>query len=209
MNNTTVVDHPLIAHKLTLMRRKQTETVLFRRLMREVALLLGFEATRTLALGTVPIETPLQSMEAPELSGRTVALISILRAGNGFLDGMLDLMPNAKVGFVGLARDETTLQPFEYLFNVPSDLEQRPVIVLDPMLATGNSSIAAVSRIKQAGATRLRFVCLLAAPEGIAAFEAAHPDVPIIAAAIDQRLNDNGYILPGIGDAGDRLFGTQ
>jgi uracil phosphoribosyltransferase len=208
MNNTTVVDHPLIAHKLTMMRRKETETALFRRLMREVALLLGFEATRALPVGTMSIETPLQPMDAPELSGRTVALISILRAGNGFLDGMLDLMPNAKVGFVGLSRNEETLQPFEYLFNVPPDLDQRPVIVLDPMLATGNSSIAAVDRIKKAGAKRLRFVCLLAAPEGIAAFEAAHPDVPIIAAAVDECLNDSGYILPGIGDAGDRLFGT-
>lgn len=208
MNNTTVVDHPLIAHKLTMMRRKETDTALFRRLMREIALLLGFEATRALPVGTVAIETPLQAMDAPELSGRTVALISILRAGNGFLDGLLDLIPNAKVGFIGLARDETTLQPVEYVFNVPSKLEQRPVIMLDPMLATGNSSIAAVQRIKQAGASRLRFVCLLAAPAGVAAFEAAHPDVPIIAAAIDERLNDNGYILPGIGDAGDRLFGT-
>lgn len=208
MNNTTVVDHPLIAHKLTLMRRRETDTALFRRLMREVALLLGFEASRALSVETETIETPLQSMQASVLSGRTVALISILRAGNGFLDGMLDLMPNAKVGFVGLARDEVTLQPVEYLFNVPAALEQRFVIVLDPMLATGNSSIAAVHRIKQAGAINLRFMCLLAAPEGIAAFEAAHPDVPIIAAAIDERLNDNGYILPGIGDAGDRLFGT-
>ena len=208
MNNTTVVDHPLIAHKLTMMRRQETDTALFRRLMREVALLLGFEASRALSVTDETIQTPLQSMQAPVLSGRTVALVSILRAGNGLLDGMLDLMPNAKVGFVGLARNEATLQPIEYLFNVPSDLRQRPVIVLDPMLATGNSSIAAVQRIKQAGATNLRFVCLLAAPEGIAAFEAAHPDVPIIAAAIDECLNDKGYILPGIGDAGDRLFGT-
>ena len=208
MNNTTVVDHPLIAHKLTMMRRKETGTALFRSLMREVALLLGFEATRSLSLGTVNIETPLQAMEAVEITGPTVALISILRAGNGLLDGMLDLIPNAKVGFVGMARDEETLQPLEYFFNVPPELEQRPVIVLDPMLATGNSSIAAVQRIKQAGARRLVFVCLLAAPEGIAAFEAAHPEVPIIVAAIDQRLNDKGYILPGIGDAGDRLFGT-
>jgi uracil phosphoribosyltransferase len=208
MNNTTVVDHPLIAHKLTMMRRQETDTTLFRRLMREVALLLGFEASRALSVTDETIQTPLQSMQAPVLSGRTVALVSILRAGNGFLDGMLDLMPNAKVGFVGLARNETTLQPIEYLFKVPSNLGQRPVIVLDPMLATGNSSIAAVKRIKQAGATNLRFVCLLAAPEGIAAFEAAHPDVPIIAAAIDECLNDKGYILPGIGDAGDRLFGT-
>ena len=206
--SATIVDHPLIAHKLTMMRRKETETALFRQLMREVALLLGFEATRALPVGTATIETPLQVMEAPELAGRTVALISILRAGNGFLDGMLDLMPNAKVGFIGLARDETTLQPTEYLFKVPADLDCRPVIVLDPMLATGNSAVAAVHRVKQAGATRLRLVCLLAAPEGIATFEAAHPDVPIIAADIDQGLNDNGYILPGIGDAGDRLFGT-
>ena len=206
--SATIVDHPLIAHKLTMMRRKETETALFRQLMREVALLLGFEATRALPVGPVTIETPLQAMEATELTGRTVALISILRAGNGFLDGMLDLMPNAKVGFIGLARDETTLQPTEYLFNVPADLEFRPVIVLDPMLATGNSATAAVHRVKQAGANRLRLVCLLAAPEGIAAFEAAHPDVPIIAAGIDQGLNDKGYILPGIGDAGDRLFGT-
>jgi len=208
MRNTTVVDHPLIAHKLTLMRRVETDTALFRRLMREVALLLGFEATRTLTLDSVDIETPLQAMQAPALSGRTVALISILRAGNGLLDGLLDLIPNAKVGFVGMARDETTLQALEYLFNIPADIGARPVIVLDPMLATGSSSIAAVDRIKQAGAKRIRFVCLLAAPEGIAAFEAAHPDVSIIAAAIDERLNEHGYILPGIGDAGDRLFGT-
>ncbi len=209
MENVTVIDHPLIQHKLSLMRRKQTDTARFRLLLREISLLLGYEVTRDLAIETRTIETPLSGMRAPFLAGKKLVLISILRAGNGLLEGMLDLVPSARVGHVGLYRDPRTLTAVEYYFKVPEDLSDRPVIVLDPMLATGNSTIAAVGRIKEANAQRIKVLCLLAAPEGLKAFRAAHPDVPVFTAAIDERLDDHGYIVPGIGDAGDRLYGTK
>ena len=205
----TVVDHPLVQHKLTLMRMKDTSTAAFRQLLREISLLLGFEALRDLPLTRITVETPMQTMEAPALSGKKLALISILRAGNGLLDGLLELAPSARVGFVGLYRDEVTLQPVQYYFKVPSELDERLVIVVDPMLATGNSSAAAVALLKARGAHDIRFLCLLAAPEGVARMKEAHPDVRIVTAALDDRLNDKGYILPGLGDAGDRMFGTK
>lgn len=205
----TVVDHPLVQHKLTLMRDKGTSTAGFRRLLREISQLLAYEVTRGLPLTTQNIETPLQEMEAPVLAGKKLALISILRAGNGLLDGVLELIPSARVGFVGLYRDEETLEPVQYYFKVPESLEDRLVIAVDPMLATGNSSVAAIDLLKNAGATNIRFLCLLAAPEGIARMKEAHPDVPIVTAAVDKRLNEKGYIVPGLGDAGDRMFGTQ
>jgi uracil phosphoribosyltransferase len=207
--NVTVVDHPLVQHKLALMRRKETRTAEFRQLLREIALLLGYEVTRDLPLTTAEIETPLTKMTAPRLKGKKMVLISILRAGNGLLEGMLDLIPSARVGHVGLYRDPKTLVAVEYYFKVPRDLSDRLVIAVDPMLATGNSAIAAIDRIKQEGATNIKFVCLLAAPEGIQAFGEAHPDVHVYTAAIDERLNDHGYIVPGLGDAGDRLYGTK
>ena len=209
MENVTVIDHPLIRHKLSLMRRKETDTARFRLLLREISLLLGYEVTRDLAIELRTIETPLAEMRAPFLAGKKLVLISILRAGNGLLEGMLDLVPSARVGHVGLYRDPETLAAVEYYFKVPEDLSDRPVIVLDPMLATGNTTIAAVERIKQANAQRIKVLCLLAAPEGLQAFRAAHPDVPVFAAAVDERLDDHGYIVPGIGDAGDRLYGTK
>ena len=207
--NVTVVDHPLVQHKLALMRRKETCTADFRQLLREISLLLGYEVTRDLPLTTVEVETPITKMTAPRLKGKKMALISILRAGNGLLEGMLDLIPSARVGHVGLYRDPKTLVAVEYYFKVPRDLGDRLVIVVDPMLATGNSAAAAVGRIKEEGATNIKFVCLLAAPEGIEAFSKAHPDVHIYTAAIDDHLNDHGYIVPGLGDAGDRLYGTK
>lgn len=209
MRDVTVVDHPLVRHKLSLMRQKDTDTQRFRLLLREIALLLGYEVTRDLATETRRIETPLAEMRAPFLSGKKLALVSILRAGNGLLEGMLDLIPSARVGHVGLYRDPHTLKAVQYYFKVPEDLQDRVVILLDPMLATGNSAIAAVDRLKDSNARDLKMVCLLAAPEGIEALHAAHPDVPIFTAAIDRRLNDHGYIVPGIGDAGDRLYGTR
>ena len=205
----TLVDHPLVQHKLTLMRRRDTSTAVFRQLLREISLLLGFEALRDLPLTSVTIDTPLQEMEAPVLAGKKLALISILRAGNGLLDGILELSPSARVGFVGLYRDEATLQPVQYYCKVPEDLADRPVIVVDPMLATGNSSAAAVEILKARGAQDVRFLCLLAAPEGVRRMREAHPDVKIVSAALDARLNEKGYILPGLGDAGDRMFGTK
>lgn len=205
----TVVRHPLIQHKLTLMRDRETSTGAFRRLLREISQLLAYEVTRSLELATTRIHTPMMEMEAPTLDGRKLALVSILRAGNGMLDGMLELIPSARVGFVGLYRDETTLEPVEYYFKVPTNLEDRVVIAVDPMLATGNSSVAAIDRLKAAGARDLRFMCLLAAPEGVARMQKAHPDVPIVTAALDERLDENGYIVPGLGDAGDRMFGTK
>jgi len=209
MHNVTVIDHPLIQHKLSLMRRRETPTAKFRQLLREISLLLGYEVTRDLPLGNEEIETPLATVYAPVLTGKKLVLISILRAGNGLLEGMLDLIPSARVGHVGLYRDPKTLVAMEYYFKVPEDLGDRLVIVVDPMLATGHSSIAAVQRIKEAGAKDMKFVCLLAAPEGVTAFQAAHPDVPIYTAAVDDHLNDHGYIVPGLGDAGDRLYGTK
>lgn len=205
----TVVDHPLVQHKLSIMRDKGTPKVLFRQLLREIAQLLAYEVTRELPMTTERIETPMQPMDAPTLAGKKLALISILRAGNGLLDGVLDLIPSARVGFVGLYRDAETLQPVQYYFKVPDALDQRLVIAVDPMLATGNSSVAAIDLLKEAGATNILFLCLLAAPEGIARMKEAHPDVRIVTASVDEKLNEIGYIIPGLGDAGDRMFGTK
>lgn len=205
----TIVAHPLVQHKLTLMRERETSTAGFRQLLREISLLLAYEVTRDLPMTTRAIETPLTEMEAPVLKGKKLVLVSILRAGNGLLDGVLELIPSARVGYIGLYRDEATLQPVQYYAKVPTDLAERVTIVLDPMLATGNSSAAAVTLLKDKGATDIRFLCLLAAPEGVARMAEAHPDVPVITAALDQRLNDKGYIVPGLGDAGDRMFGTK
>ena len=209
MDHLTVVDHPLVQHKLTLMRRTKTSTAEFRRLLREISQLLAYEVTRELPMTTKRIQTPMQEMDAPVLDGRKLALVSILRAGNGLLDGMLELVPSARVGFVGLYRDEETLEPVQYYFKVPSELDERLVIAVDPMLATGNSSAAAIDLLKEAGARDIRFLCLLAAPEGVARMKEAHPDVPIVTASLDDRLNEKGYIMPGLGDAGDRMFGTK
>jgi uracil phosphoribosyltransferase len=205
----TIVKHPLVQHKLTLMREKDTSTAKFRQLLREISLLLAYEVTRDLHITTKRIETPLAEMDAPVLEGRKLALISILRAGNGLLDGMLELIPSARVGFIGLYRDEKTLEPVQYYYKVPANLEERFVIAVDPMLATGNSSAAAIDLLKKSGAKEIRFLCLLAAPEGVKHMTEAHPDVPIVTAALDERLNEKGYIVPGLGDAGDRMFGTQ
>ncbi|OUS20426.1 uracil phosphoribosyltransferase [Rhodobacterales bacterium 59_46_T64] len=209
MDHLTIVKHPLVQHKLTLMREKQTSTAVFRQLLREISQLLAYEVTGDLAMTTKPIETPVKPMDAPVLAGRKLALISILRAGNGLLDGMLELIPSARIGFIGLYRDEETLQPVEYYFKVPDHLDERLVIAVDPMLATGNSSAAAIDKLKEAGATNILFLCLLAAPEGVARMKEAHPDVPIVTAAVDEKLDDQGYIVPGLGDAGDRMFGTK
>ncbi len=205
----TVVDHPLVQHKLTLMRESGTSTAVFRQLLREISQFLAYEITRGLPMETKRIETPMEPMDAPTLAGRKLALVSILRAGNGLLDGLLELIPSARVGFVGLYRDEETLKPVQYYFKVPEALEDRMVIAVDPMLATGNSSVAAIDLLKKAGAKNIRFLCLLAAPEGVARMKEAHPDVPIVTAALDSHLNENGYIVPGLGDAGDRMFGTK
>ena len=205
----THVTHPLVQHKLTLMRQKDTSTAVFRQLLREISQLLAYEVTRGLPMTTRQIETPVAAMDAPVLDGKKLALVSILRAGNGLLDGVLELIPSARVGFVGLYRDEKTLQPVQYYFKVPTELSDRLVIAVDPMLATGNSSAAAIDLLKQSGATNIRFLCLLAAPEGIARMKEAHPDVPIVTAAVDSHLNEQGYIVPGLGDAGDRMFGTK
>ena len=209
MKKLTVVDHPLVQHKLTLTREATTPTAVFRQLLREISQFLAYEVTRELPLTEKTIETPMQEMQAPTLAGKKLALISILRAGNGLLDGVLELIPSARVGFIGLYRDEETLQPVQYYFKVPTELDDRLVIAVDPMLATGNSSAAAVDLLKKSGATNIRFLCLLAAPEGIARMKDAHPDVPVVTAAVDERLNDHGYIVPGLGDAGDRMFGTK
>ena len=209
LDHLTVVSHPLVQHKLSIMRDKTTSTAGFRRLLREISLLLAYEVTRDLDMTTTRIETPLEPMDAPTLDGKKLALISILRAGNGLLDGILELIPAARVGFVGLYRDPATLQPVQYYCKLPDHLEERISIVVDPMLATGNSSAAAVSLLKAAGAKNIRFLCLLAAPEGIARMQEAHPDVPIVTAAVDSHLNEHGYIVPGLGDAGDRMFGTK
>ena len=208
-DHLTIVKHPLVQHKLTLMRKSSTPTALFRQLLREISQLLAYEITRDLDTIQRSIETPLTRMDSPELSGRKLALISILRAGNGLLDGMLELIPSARVGFVGLYRDEETLQPIQYYFKVPESLEERMVIAVDPMLATGNSSVAAINLLKEAGAKNISFLCLLAAPEGVQTMKNAHPDVKIVTAALDSHLNDQGYIVPGLGDAGDRMFGTK
>ncbi len=207
--SVTVIDHPLIQHKLTLMRRKDTSTGGFRRLLREISTLLCYEVTRDLELTLTDIETPVAPMQAPLLEGKKLTFASILRAGNGLLEGMLDLVPSARVSHIGVYRDHDTLQPVEYYFKAPLDIDARLVIVVDPMLATGNSSIAAVHQLKNRGARNIRFLCLLAAPEGLRNFHTAHPDVPVFTAAIDSHLNEKGYIVPGLGDAGDRMYGTK
>ena len=209
MSDVTVLDHPLVQHKLTLLRQKQTPVAEFRRIAREISLLMCYEVTRGLPLETVAIETPLEPMQGCLLAGKKLCVVSILRAGNGILDGMLDAVPSARVGHIGLYRDPRTLQPVEYYMKVPEDIAERMVILVDPMLATGHSAAAAVARLKAAGATQIRFVCLLAAPEGLGVLTAAHPDVPVFTCAVDRCLDDHGYIRPGLGDAGDRLFGTK
>ena len=208
-DNVTVVDHPLVLHKLTLLRDKHTPSAVFRQLVKEISLLLAYEVLRDLPMTTRHIETPMGEMEAPILRGKKLVIVSILRAGSGLLDGMLDLVPSARIGHVGLYRDPETLTAIEYYLKLPDDIANRHVIVVDPMLATGNSVTAALNRIKEHGATQIRFVCILAAPEGITALTENHPDVQIFTAAIDSHLNDHGYIIPGLGDAGDRMFGTK
>lgn len=207
--NLNIVDHPLILHKLSLMRAKDTPSAVFRQLLREISFLLAYEVLRDLPTTTKTIETPMSEMEAPVLAGKKLVLVSILRAGNGLLDGMLDLVPSARVGHIGLYRDPATLTAVEYYLKLPENMGERRVIAVDPMLATANSASAALSRLKEAGAKDIKFVCLLAAPEGVAALGEAHPDVPIFAAAVDSHLNDHGYIVPGLGDAGDRMYGTK
>lgn len=209
MQGVTVVDHPLVQHKLSIMRNKETSTAGFRRLLREISLLLGYEVTRNLELTTTRIETPMEPMDAPTLEGKKLVFASVLRAGNGLLEGLLDLVPAARVAHIGLYRDHETLEAVEYFFKAPSDLADRLVIVVDPMLATANSAIAAIDKLKERGATNIRFLCLLAAPEGIERFTTAHPDVPVFTASIDRQINEKGYIMPGLGDAGDRMYGTK
>ncbi len=209
MNGVSVVDHPLVQHKLSLMRDKACSTKHFRELLNEIGMLIGYEITRDLPLELRPVETPLEKMMAPSLAGKKLVFAPILRAGMGLLDGMLDLVPSARVAHIGLYRDPETLQSVEYYFKAPDDIAERLVIVLDPMLATGNSAAAAITRLKERGARNIRLMCLLAAPEGIKNFTTRHPDVHVWTAAIDSHLNDHGYIVPGLGDAGDRMFGTK
>ena len=204
-----LIDHPLVQHKLTLMRNKEASTNSFRRLLNELSSLMAYEVTRDMATQDVEIETPLETMTAQMIDGKKLVFVSILRAGNGILDGVLSVVPGARVGHIGLYRDPKTLQPVEYYFKMPKNMEERDVVVVDPMLATGNSAVAAVTRLKQLNPKSIKFLCLLTCPEGINAMHRAHPDVPIFTAAIDRELNDHGYILPGLGDAGDRIFGTQ
>lgn len=208
-SNTVVVDHPLIQHKLTLMRRSRTPANEFRLLLREISMLLAYEVTRDMPTETIEIETPLTTMQAPILAGKKLCLVSVLRAGGGILEGMLEILPAARVGHVGLYRDPVSLAAVEYYLKLPRDISERTAIVLDPMLATGNSAAAAVSEVKAAGCQSVKFVCLIAAPEGLKTLHDAHPDVPVYTAAVDSHLNDHGYIVPGIGDAGDRIFGTK
>ena len=209
MRNVHLIDHPLVQHKLTLMRQKSVSTSSFRRLLNELAALMTYEVTRDMPMHEVEIETPLEKMKGRMIDGKKLVFASILRAGTGILDGMLDVVPGARVGHIGLYRDPKTLQAVEYYFKMPHDMQERDVIVVDPMLATGNSAIAAIDRLRKLNPRSIKFVCLLTCPEGIAALSAAHPDVPIYTAAIDRELNDHGYILPGLGDAGDRIFGTK
>jgi len=209
MRNVHVVDHPLVQHKLTLMRRKDASTNSFRRLLNELSSLMAYEVTRDMPMQDIEIETPLETMTSKVIDGKKLVLVSILRAGNGILEGMLNVVPGARVGHIGLYRDPKTLTAVEYYFKMPSEMQDRDIIVVDPMLATGNSAVAAVERLKELNPKSIKFVCLLAAPEGVATLQAAHPDVPIYTAAIDRELNDHGYILPGLGDAGDRIFGTK
>ncbi len=207
--NVHLVDHPLVQHKLTLMRRKDASTSTFRRLLNELAALMAYEVTRDMPTHDIEIETPLEKMQSKVIDGKKLVFVSILRAGNGILEGMLNVVPGARVGHVGLYRDPKTLTAVEYYFKMPHDMQDRDVIIVDPMLATGNSAIAAVDRLKELHPKSIKFVCLLTCPEGIAALQKAHPEVPIFTAAIDRQLNDHGYILPGLGDAGDRIFGTK
>ena len=209
MNDLHVVGHPLVQHKLTLMRRKETSTQQFRQLLDEIALLLAYEVTRDFPLSTMRIETPVAPMDAPVIEGKKLVVISILRAGEGLLNAFLRIVPSARVGHIGLYRDPKSLQAVEYYFKVPSDMADRDVVVVDPMLATGNSASAAIDRTKEKTPKSIKLLCLLAAPEGVAALHEAHPEVPIWCAAVDQKLNEKGYIVPGLGDAGDRLFGTK
>jgi uracil phosphoribosyltransferase len=209
MDGVTVIDHPLVQHKLTIMRKKETSTAGFRRLLREISTLLCYEVTRDLEMTMETIETPLQEMESPVLEGKKLVFASILRAGNGLLEGMLELVPSARVSHIGVYRDHDTLQAVEYFFKAPDDIAERLIIVVDPMLATGNSAIAAIDKLKERGAHNIRFLCLLAAPEGIKSFREHHPDVPVYTASIDSHLNEQGYIVPGLGDAGDRMYGTK
>ncbi len=205
----TVITHPLVQHKLTLMRRKDASTSTFRTLLNELSMLMAYEVTRDMPVQLVEIQTPLETMQAPMIDGKKLVFVSILRAGNGILEGMLSVVPGARVGHIGLYRDPQTLQAVEYYFKMPQDMQARDVLVVDPMLATGNSAAAAITRLKQLKPRSIKFVCLLTCPEGIAALQKAHPDVPIFTAAIDRQINEHGYILPGLGDAGDRIFGTQ
>jgi uracil phosphoribosyltransferase len=207
--NVHVIDHPLVQHKLTLMRSKETSTSTFRNLLSEISMLLAYEVCRDMPTTLTDIETPIAKTKAPMLDGKKIVIISILRAGNGILDGMLKILPSARVGHIGLYRDHQTLAAVEYFYKVPESMGDRDAIVVDPMLATGNSAVAAIERIKKSGPKSVKFVCLLACPEGIKAFSAAHPDVPVYTAAVDERLNEKSYIVPGLGDAGDRLFGTK
>ena len=209
MSNVHLIDHPLVQHKLTLMRRKDASTNTFRTLLNELSSLMAYEVTRDMPLQDVQIETPLETMTGQMIDGKKLVFVSILRAGNGILEGMLNVVPGARVGHVGLYRDPATLQAVEYYFKMPGEMNERDIIVVDPMLATGNSAIAAIDRLRKLHPKSIKFVCLLTCPEGIAALQKAHPDVPIYTAAIDRQLNDHGYILPGLGDAGDRIFGTK
>lgn len=209
MRHVHLIDHPLVQHKLTLMRRKDASTSTFRTLLNELSSLMAYEVTRDMPLQDFEIETPLETMTGRVIDGKKLVFVSILRAGNGILEGMLSMVPSARVGHIGLYRDPATLEPVEYYFKMPQDMAERDVIVVDPMLATGNSAIAAISRVKQLSPRSIKFVCLLTCPEGVAALQKAHPEVPIYTAAIDRQLNEHGYILPGLGDAGDRIYGTR
>ena len=209
MSNVHLVDHPLVQHKLTLMRRKDASTNSFRRLLNEISMLMAYEVTRDMPMQDIEVETPLETMQAKVIDGKKLVLVSILRAGTGILDGMLTVVPGARVGHIGLYRDPKTLTAVEYYFKMPGEMENRDVIVVDPMLATGNSAVAAVERLKELNPKSIKFVCLLTCPEGVKTMQEAHPDVPIYTAAIDRELNSHGYILPGLGDAGDRIFGTK
>ena len=207
--NLHLVDHPLVQHKLTLMRKKEASTNSFRRLLNELSMLMCYEVTRDMPMQEVEIETPLETMTGKVIDGKKLVLVSILRAGTGILDGMLTVVPGARVGHIGLYRDPNTLQAVEYYFKMPPDMTERDVVVVDPMLATGNSAVAAIDRVKAMKPKSIKFLCLLTCPEGIVTLHKAHPEVAIYTAAIDRQLNDHGYILPGLGDAGDRIFGTQ
>ena len=209
MSNVHLVDHPLVQHKLTLMRRKDASTNSFRRLLNELSTLMAYEVTRDVAMSEIDIETPLEKTRGKVIDGKKLVFVSILRAGTGILDGMLNVVPGARVGHIGLYRDPKTLTAVEYYFKMPGDMHERDIVVVDPMLATGNSAVAAVERLKELSPKSIKFVCLLTCPEGIKTMQEAHPDVPIYTAAIDRQLNEHGYILPGLGDAGDRIFGTK